>query len=422
MGKNMNVSEFIAKNYKLKLDESMPLEIPNVGRDDLAAWLKKLNFKTAVEVGVASGEYSEVLCRNNPDMKVIGVDPYTPYRGYRDYTSTTTLGKLKSDAVARLSKYKNYELIQEFSVDALRRFEDDSLDFVYIDANHRDPFVSEDINQWYKKIKPGGILAGHDYIRQKNNFCDVVAATNRFAMQNNIKTWYVLGTKEIVPGEVRDRYRSWVIVKPQMDATLEYIVKKFNVDLSQPSPIKISCNRYKDLPVLFRELGFKVGVEVGVLEGTYSEVLCQSNPDLKLFSVDPWLFYPVYKNFRKQRDHDRAYEIAKNKLAKYPNNKIIKTWSVEAAKDFADESLDFVYIDADHSFQAVTNDIAVWSKKVRKGGIIAGHDFSTSKNRQFGHVKNVVMAWCEAYAIHPLFELKNPPDYRENSWMYVKIK
>ena len=202
--------------------------------------------------------------------------------------------------------------------------------------------------------------------------------------------------------------------------TLDYIVKKYNVDLNQPSPINIFCNRYTDLPQLFKELGFRFGVEIGVLKGEYSEVLCQSNPKLKLYSVDAWLFYPTYKNFRKQKDYDRAYKVAKKRLSIYPNNRIIKKWSVDAAKDFDDESLDFVYIDGDHSFRAVTNDIAEWSKKVRKGGIISGHDFSTSKNRQFGHVKNVVCAWTTAYGIHPLFALDCPPRFRENSWMWVK--
>lgn len=202
--------------------------------------------------------------------------------------------------------------------------------------------------------------------------------------------------------------------------TLNYIVKKYHVDLSLPSPITISCNRYTDLPQLFKELGFRYGVEVGVLEGAYSEVLCRSNPKIMLWSVDAWSFYPVYKNFRKQKDYDHAYEIARKRLSAYPNNRIIKKWSVDAVKLFADESLDFVYIDADHSFRAVTNDIADWSKKVRKGGIVSGHDFSNSKNKQFGHVRSVVQAWTTAYGIHPLFELACPPKFKENSWMYVK--
>jgi hypothetical protein len=203
--------------------------------------------------------------------------------------------------------------------------------------------------------------------------------------------------------------------------TLDYIVKKYNVDLNKPSPISISCNRYTELPQLFKELSFQYGAEIGVLEGKYSAILCRSNPKLRIYSVDAWLFYPTYKNFRKQKDYDRAFLEAKKRLSRYRNNRIIRKWSVDAAKDFSDGSLDFVYIDADHSFRAVTDDIAVWSKKVKKGGIIAGHDFSTSKNRLFGHVKDVVCAWTTAYGIHPLFELQCPPNFIENSWMWVNL-
>ena len=51
---------------------------------------------------------------------------------------------------------------------------------------------------------------------------------------------------------------------------------------------------------------------------------------------------------------------------------------MEAVKQFKDGSLDFVYIDGNHTFEYVINDIAEWSKKVRKGGIISGHDYWNS--------------------------------------------
>jgi predicted O-methyltransferase YrrM len=50
--------------------------------------------------------------------------------------------------------------------------------------------------------------------------------------------------------------------------------------------------------------------------------------------------------------------------------------SAEAAPKFADGSLDFVYIDADHSYQYVLQDCRAWWPKVKVGGIMAGHDWS----------------------------------------------
>lgn len=208
--------------------------------------------------------------------------------------------------------------------------------------------------------------------------------------------------------------------------TLEYIVEKFNVDLTKGPHIHLDCDRNVALTDLLQDLGFKTGVEVGVLEGEYSEVLCKTNPEMKIFSVDAWLFYPVYKNFRKQWQYDRVYKTAVERLSVYSNNQIIKKKSVEAAEDFEDESIDFVYIDADHSFPAITSDIATWSKKVRKGGLIIGHDYGDSPNKQFCHVKTVVNAWTSAYGIAPLFILDCAPSsrfpikYPDKSWMWVK--
>lgn len=216
----MNTLDHILNKFGLSFDDRtpMPIEIPNVGRDSLAGWLHELDFKTGVEVGVAAGEYSEILCKANPQMKLSGIDPFRPYRGYRDYTRPSTFAKLYGDAKGRLAKFPNYEFIEQFSMDALKDFADESLDFVYIDANHQEPFVTQDIAQWYKKIKAGGIIAGHDYTSPRGSggapLHDVKSAVQAYTNKNDIKPWFVLGTFAIVRGEIRDSARSWMWVKP----------------------------------------------------------------------------------------------------------------------------------------------------------------------------------------------------------------
>src|SRR5882724_10208639 len=98
----MNTLDYLLKKYSLSYDVSarMPVEIPDVGRDMLAEWLNELDFKTGVEIGVATGAYSEVLCRANPQMKLYGVDPYIPLKGYKDYSKTSTLARFKEEAEA----------------------------------------------------------------------------------------------------------------------------------------------------------------------------------------------------------------------------------------------------------------------------------------------------------------------------------
>lgn len=196
---------------------SMILEISNFGRIQLADLIHELDFKTGVEVGVAAGWYSSVLANANPQMKLYGVDPWTPYKGYRDYVRTSTLDTLEIKAHRALDKYPNYTFVKKFSMDAVGDFADGSLDFVYIDANHGDPYVTQDITEWYKKLRSGGILAGHDYVRTKSRddqplINDTKSATQLFAKANNL-ILFILGTDAIREGEVRDRPRSWMMIK-----------------------------------------------------------------------------------------------------------------------------------------------------------------------------------------------------------------
>jgi len=207
--------------------------------------------------------------------------------------------------------------------------------------------------------------------------------------------------------------------------TVKYICKKYNINLKKKSPFYIPCGRRRDLPKLFNELGFKVGAEIGVLKGEWTEKLFDYIPDLKMYCIDKWKQYPTYRDFRGPKKLNKYYEITKNRL-KNLNCTIIKEWSMDAVKDFEDESLDFVFIDGNHTFEYVTNDIAEWSKKVRKGGIVSGHDFLRSRNGVYVHVKDVVQAWAYSHRIHPWFVLEGyfgKDKIYENdhkSWMWVK--
>lgn len=188
--------------------------------------------------------------------------------------------------------------------------------------------------------------------------------------------------------------------------TLDYILKKFNLEFNEHTkmPIEIpQIGRY-GLADLFHELEFKKGAEIGVYQGEYSEVLCKANPKAKLYSIDPWKPHNEYTAFLKEETFKNAYQVAKKRLSKY-NCEMIKKKSLDAVEDFKDESLDFVYIDGDHSFEACTNDISRWTKKVRMGGIVAGHDYIKHRPRSMIHVYEAVNGYTQAYNIRPWFLL-----------------
>jgi len=213
--------------------------------------------------------------------------------------------------------------------------------------------------------------------------------------------------------------------------TIKYIVNKFQIDLNQKSPIKLPIDRLRGLTSLFRELGFKVGAEIGVDRGRYSKWICMKNKGVKLFLIDPYIAYPEYVEKHDSKDQisfDENYEKAIQRLGNF-NCEFIKKTSMEAVKDFLDNSLDFVFIDGNHTFEYVVNDIAEWSKKVKPGGIVSGHDFVRSvelkkiwipvaneeERIKLCQVKDAVESWTYANRIKPWFLTT------DSSWLYVKV-
>jgi len=146
----------------------------------------------------------------------------------------------------------------------------------------------------------------------------------------------------------------------------------------------IKINETRDsLPILFHQLGFKVGAEIGTDRGLYAEVLCKNNPGVKLFCIDPWKVYHKYADMKDQRVLNINYRNTIKRLSPY-NVEIIKKSSMGAIKYFKPESLDFVYIDGNHAYDYVLQDCKEWSKIVRKGGIVSGHDYTTRKHKNVG--------------------------------------
>lgn len=186
------------------------------------------------------------------------------------------------------------------------------------------------------------------------------------------------------------------------------------------------CGR-DSLPEFFKELGYKVGAEVGTYRGEFTEKLCKAG--LKVYAIDPWMGYEGAGRSEKRQDkQDFNYEEAKKVLAPYSDNCIlVRETSREALKNFKDGSLDFVYLDGDHRFQYIAEDLVEWSKKVRSGGVVSGHDYfntdpwATNVQCQVGAI---VDAFVKSFGIEnfyifkPLIE-KSKGDSTP-SWFWIK--
>lgn len=121
-----------------------------------------------------------------------------------------------------------------------------------------------------------------------------------------------------------------------------------------------------------------VGAEIGVASGLNSNDMLVNWNVKMLYLVDNWITISDQKGdaASPQSWHDFNLEstkrIMKNHKGKF---KILQGMSIEMSKEVKNNSLDFIYIDGDHSYEGVMNDLKHWVPKVKKGGLISGHDY-----------------------------------------------
>ena len=131
--------------------------------------------------------------------------------------------------------------------------------------------------------------------------------------------------------------------------------------------------RWEILTDWIKKNGFRNMIEVGVAKGsTASNIL--KNCDLDFYGMVEHKPSPELYELIQKTDDRKPNGIANKPIA------FFRMDSVSAAGLFADDSLDLVFIDANHSFQAVATDIRAWLPKIRKGGIICGHDYNHEGN------------------------------------------
>lgn len=130
-----------------------------------------------------------------------------------------------------------------------------------------------------------------------------------------------------------------------------------------------------------------------------------------MLCVDPWLSYPAWldtKNALPKAQADlvmaEAHRLAVARLAGL-NATIVRKFSVEAAAEVPDRSLDFVFIDGNHVFDAVTADLLAWMPKVKPSGFVAGHDYRIFPNKPTIHVVDAVNQFTAERQIAPWFVL-----------------
>jgi len=162
-------------------------------RDDIGLVLNEMGLTGhGVEVGVAFGENAEViLSKSNIDLWLVDAWDYVPNENPKGYADAIKDWKGCFEyCIKKLEKFGSRVIFQKISsFDASQGWEDNTLDFVYIDANHMSPYIDNDLNYWFKKVKKGGIFGGHDYhlVEREDYKCDVKTAVDKFFENTDYK-------------------------------------------------------------------------------------------------------------------------------------------------------------------------------------------------------------------------------------------
>jgi len=145
-----------------------------------------------------------------------------------------------------------------------------------------------------------------------------------------------------------------------------------------------------------RELAFLFGiahaiphggtvVEIGSWKGRSTVAICEGLKGASMYAVDTFGGDPdLMERYAEELQEDRVYKEFCDHTAAYAFLEVLRMTSSEASTRFEDSSLDWVFIDADHTFDRVHEDISCWLPKVKPGGLISGHDYP------YGPVKKAV--------------------------------
>lgn len=153
----------------------------------------------AVEIGVQAGIFSETLLTHWPNLKVLHlVDPWRQQEQYVDVANVDSRQqeRLFDDTNSRLARFKErVRMHRDYSYNAVNEFKDGSLDFVYVDAVHDYEGALNDFCDYWPKLAPGGVFAGHDYLDGviPEGLFGVRSAIDRFAIAVNRQLFVTLG-------------------------------------------------------------------------------------------------------------------------------------------------------------------------------------------------------------------------------------
>lgn len=121
----------------------------------------------------------------------------------------------------------------------------------------------------------------------------------------------------------------------------------------------------------------KVAVELGVWRGDFSQEIFLQQP-IKLYLIDPWIQQSkeVYNDILNldNTTNEKNYNFVVDRFKDAPNVEILRQFGHQVVRNI--NIIDYIYIDANHSYESALMDLSMWYPLISKGGVITGHDYS----------------------------------------------
>ncbi len=125
-------------------------------------------------------------------------------------------------------------------------------------------------------------------------------------------------------------------------------------------------------------------VEIGVWKGDFSQQILTATNPARLVLVDPWQYVPGtnwYGRIGSQEKMDAMHQAVVMRFATRPEVEVIRARSADAAPMFEDGTLDWVYVDGDHSYEGCRDDLVTYAPKLKPGGLLVGDDYRDTPGR-----------------------------------------
>jgi hypothetical protein len=239
------------------------------------------------------------------------------------------------------------------------------------------------------------------FIRDVEKAERVSMGRERFWMRYVIGDNYWVSWNEVAPGQIisykkvlRNQINKKLKLKGVSIVSCNGVHRPHQIDEGWIKKYWENTKRWDFLNKVIQDKGFKIGAEVGTGNGETFQRLMEANPELKMIEVAHYPKKVSYKSYRS----NQSGRLAKNRFVKTitpHDGRVEVLWkpSEKAVEEVKDESLDFVFIDANHDYEYVLQDIRLWYQKVKSGGLICGHDY----NNKFPGVKRAVKRSFDNY-------------------------